>query len=64
MSPAWPQRKHLSTLPEEDGSDDGDGLTSRLSDDDLEPDVFVEAVLMPVENLGSLARTMVSHAVC
>ncbi|KAG9008326.1 hypothetical protein FRB90_008989, partial [Tulasnella sp. 427] len=43
-------RKHLSTLPEE-----SDGLTSHLSDDEDDgphPDVFVEAVLMPVENLG------------
>lgn len=54
MSPAWPHRKHLSTLPEE-----SDGLTSHLSDEEddaPQPDVYVQAVLMPVENLGRPVR--------
>ncbi|KAG8897903.1 hypothetical protein FRC01_011116, partial [Tulasnella sp. 417] len=54
MSPAWPHRKHLSTLPEE-----SDGLTSHLSDEEddaPQPDVYVQAVLMPVENLGVPGR--------
>ncbi|KAG9020281.1 hypothetical protein FS837_008372, partial [Tulasnella sp. UAMH 9824] len=54
MSPAWPHRKHLSTLPEE-----SDGLTSHLSDEEddaPQPDVYVQAVLMPVENLGMPTR--------
>ncbi|KAG8921327.1 hypothetical protein FRC00_008806 [Tulasnella sp. 408] len=62
MSPAWPHRKHLSTLPEE-----SDGLTSHLSDEEddaPQPDVYVQAVLMPVENLGMPTRGGIVSCPC
>lgn len=61
VSPAWNStRKHLSTLQEESEAffDDDDDES-----EPPQPDVFLEAVLMPVENLqgiGDLSKTLVS----